>query len=314
MRVQRWRADTAVVLVCAFALISPRIALADDAAAEARAAYNLGLVAHEAGDEKSAAREFARADALVPSPEALEAATASALRADDAILGMMLVERAHSRVLDAQATETIERARHAFALRVVTIAIDCNGATDCSLAIDGATSIDAHAPALALAGKHTIVVSRDKIGQTVNIASGGGEVISIAAPSAALAPTPVAEEKNDSSIARPVAFGAIGVTLLVGGFAIASGIDAKTKRSDFERGACGTDAAAGTSPSADCGQLADSGRAAQLRTNWLIAGTAVAAAATLAFVIIAKPFGSRSHVALSASASGVQGVLTFAGL
>ncbi len=310
MRVQRWRAGGTVVVALTIAF-SANVARADDAAADARAAYDEGLAAHENGDEKTAARDFAKADAILPSNEALEAATASALRADDAILGMTLVERASSRQLDGRAADTIERARRAFAPRVSTVVIDCNGAEECAAAVDDAAPVDAHVAFLALPGKHSIAISRDKNRQFVNISVGGGEAIRIAQQSPQLAPENPTPQKESSSVARPIAYAALGVTLVLGGFSIASGVDAKSKRTDFENGNCGTDAAASTSPSASCNDLASSGHAAQVRTNWLFATTAIAAVGTLAFVIIAKPFGDRSNVAVSASLHGVSGALTF---
>jgi hypothetical protein len=312
MRVQRWRAGLAVVsasLITFSAQLARADARADDAATDARAAYNEGLVAHQNGDEKSAARDFARADALVPSNEALEAAAASALLANDAILGMTLVERAQSRTLDARATDTIAHARSTFASRVTTVLVDCAGHTECTAVVDDASLFDAHAPFFVIAGQHAIVISLDKTSQiTRDVACVGGDVLRIGeeAPRASHGPA-----GTTGSGLRPYAYAAIGVTLVLGGIAIASGIDAKSKRSDFERGDCGNDSPTGTSPSSDCAQLASSGHSAQLRTNWIFAGTAVAAAATLAFVIIAKPFGSRSNVAVTASLGGVSGALTF---
>jgi hypothetical protein len=310
MRVQRWRAGIAVV--SAFAIsFSTSAARADDTANDARAAYNEGLAAHENGDEKTAARDFARADAILPSNEALEAAAASALRADDAILGMTLVERASSRDLDARATDTIERARRAFAPRVTTFVIDCGSATECTASIDDAAFVDAHVSLMALSGKHAIAILRDKNRQFVNVVGGGGQVVRIAEQPRDAAPHRSQARESSSSITLPIAYAAIGVTLALGGFSIASGIDAKSKRSDFENGNCGTDAASSTSPISNCNQLASSGQSAQLRTNLLVAGTAVAVVGTLAFIVVAKPFGSRSNVAVSASIGGVSGALTF---
>jgi hypothetical protein len=174
--------------------------------------------------------------------------------------------------------------------------------------VDDAALFDAHAPFFVIAGRHTVVVSLDKISQiTRDVSGAGGDVLRIGADAPVASPEPA----TNAPALRPYAYAALGVTLVLGGIAIASGIDAKSKRSDFERDDCGNDSPAGTSPSSDCAQLASSGHTAQLRTNWLFAGTAVAAAATLAFVIIAKPFGSRSNVAVTASLGGVGGALTF---
>jgi hypothetical protein len=307
MRVQRWRAGFLPVLAFASAL-APSVAAADDVVAEARAAYNEGLVAHQNGDDKSAARDFARADAILPSNEALEAAAASALQADDAVLGMTLVTRAKSRMLDARANETIARARIAFESRVTTVDVDCAGAVECTAVVDGDALFDARAPFFVPAGKHVIVISLDKTSQMTKHANGvGGDTIRIERPH----PLGVPEPDNTEYFTKPYAYAAIGVTLVLAGISIASGVDAESKRTSFENENCGVDAPAGTSPASNCNQLASSGHAAQVRTNWLFAGTAVAAVGTLVFIIVAKPFGSRSNVAVTASLGSVSGALTF---
>src|SRR5262249_30308245 len=79
-----------------FALIgSMRAAHANEPPLDAaRQAYDRGATAFDNKDYATAARELARADDLVPNNVALVTALKAALRADDAVLGMTLAERA----------------------------------------------------------------------------------------------------------------------------------------------------------------------------------------------------------------------------
>ena len=59
----------------------------------AREAYDRGIAAFQRGEFAAAAREFATADAIVPSSVALHAALDAAIRADDPVLGVALLDR-----------------------------------------------------------------------------------------------------------------------------------------------------------------------------------------------------------------------------
>ena len=75
MRTARTLASFAL-LFAAQASAGGRDAHAQTASEKARAkeAYDRGVAAHERGDHQRAAEEFARADAIAPSPVALQAA------------------------------------------------------------------------------------------------------------------------------------------------------------------------------------------------------------------------------------------------
>src|SRR5688572_26773486 len=77
--------------------------------AEARAIYERGTRAFGTKDYALAAREFARADAVVPSNAALEAALEASLLAGDPVLGMQLAERASGRPTDDRARAVAEK-------------------------------------------------------------------------------------------------------------------------------------------------------------------------------------------------------------
>lgn len=82
------------VLLLSFAtmLLDPVRAVADEGPT-AKQAYDRGVSAFKRGDEKGAAQEFARADALEPTPVALQAALDAAIEADDLALASVLLER-----------------------------------------------------------------------------------------------------------------------------------------------------------------------------------------------------------------------------
>ncbi len=83
--------------------------------ARAREAYDRGAAAHQRGDEATAARELALADAILPNPVTLQAALEAALAADDGALAITLCERAQRAPLDGPLAELVQRARARFA-------------------------------------------------------------------------------------------------------------------------------------------------------------------------------------------------------
>jgi hypothetical protein len=125
----------------------------------ARAAYDRGIRANALGDHAGAAKAFAEADALAPKTASLEAALESAMKADDALLGAELVDRADDRAPDAGLRKTLEAARRRFAGRTGKIRIDCRGETRCLASVDGAAA-DARKAIYVAAGPHAVVVQR----------------------------------------------------------------------------------------------------------------------------------------------------------
>src|SRR5579883_1459555 len=96
--------------IAAAAILRAGTAAADTGASEtpARAAYDRGVAAFQKGDYAVAAHEFATADALSPNAVALHAGLDAAVRADEAVLGMELAERA-KRVTGDTALEAAAR-------------------------------------------------------------------------------------------------------------------------------------------------------------------------------------------------------------
>lgn len=319
MRVQgRRKLAGAFALACVFAAGTAR---ASDAEIDARSAYDRGLVAHERGDELEAAQDFAEADRLQPSSAALEAAISSALRADDPVLVMQLVERARGRELDAAARSTVARGRAASANRVVRIVVDCGRAARCTISIDGGAAENADVPVFVVPAKHSLAIDRDGARQLVDTSAAGGETVRVtlgdappAEPAAALprSDLPSTHDENEGAWKKPVAFAAIGASVVLAGITVGSAVDSAAKRSDFNRDHCGTDAPPSTVPAADCSGLADAGKSAQTRTNVLLATTAVVGVATAVFVIVARPFASSSaSVTMAASTGGASVAVRF---
>ncbi len=114
-----------------------------DTSPDARAAglYDRGVEAHERGFFADAAKFFADADALAPNDVTLETALRECIRADAAVLAMVLHERA-SRVSSPSAglREVLSEVATAFGERVGYVRLACE---DCRATIDGAALDDA---------------------------------------------------------------------------------------------------------------------------------------------------------------------------
>jgi hypothetical protein len=272
----------------------------------ARAAYDRGVRANAAGDHAGAARAFAEADALAPQPASLEAALESAMKADDALLGAELVDRADGRSPDAGLRLTLEAARRRFAKRTGKIKIECRGEARCLAAVDGAAA-DARKPIYVAAGPHAVVVQRgdERIERLVEVRADGVVVVSTVTtaptgtivppsgptgPSAASEPTtpatpPKRSNEEAHGISRGWFFAGLGVTAVLGGVTVVSGLDAVSKHNRFKTGNCAA-GGAGELP-VDCGEMSDAGKRAQTRTNVLLGATAVLAVTTVAIGLFA---------------------------
>src|SRR4030095_12680554 len=124
----------------------------------ARQAYDQGSSAFDAGDFATAAREFARADALAPHPTALRWALTASVRAGDPVLGMTLVDRAEGRTTDAALDKALKEARDAFATRVASLTVRCPAGLACEGRVDG-TEVRTGERAYYLPGTHRIEVN-----------------------------------------------------------------------------------------------------------------------------------------------------------
>lgn len=260
----------------------------------ARAAYERGTRAHAAGDHATAARAFAEADALLPEPASLEAALESAMRADDAVLGAELLERAELRNPDEGLKKTMGTAKLRFAGRTGAVKIDCGTHTTCLASVDGVAA-DATRLVHVKVGPHAVVVQRgseriERIERLVDIAAGA--VVVVPAPDGSPrgpipsaphdVPTPSKEVQGGGL--SPVWFVvAVGATAVIGGFTLISGLEALSKHDRFEKGNCAPGSTGRRAT--DCDAIAEEGKDAQLRTNVGIGLGAAFALATTALGI-----------------------------
>jgi hypothetical protein len=260
-------------------------------AERAREAYERGTAAYLRGDFSSAAREYSAADALVPNSTALQAALDAAIRADDAVLAADLLERTNRAPIGGELAQFAQKARVRFAGRTGRVRLSC-GAPVCLATIDG-VAVRASAPMYANVGPHTIAFQASgKVEQRI-VDVKADEVVEIAvnaptvgpAPPAALAsaPPPRAEappkREGRSGLSPGWILAGTGVTALLGGITIASGVDTQNRHTDFQRTGCPS------TYSPDCAHIASDGSSAQSRTNVLLGVTAAFAVATIALAI-----------------------------
>jgi hypothetical protein len=267
----------------------------------ARVAYDRGVRANAARDHAGAARAFAEADALAPQTASLEAALESAMKADDALLGAELVDRADGRAPDLGLRTTLEAARKRFAGRTGKVRIECKGEARCLAAVDGIAA-DARKPIYVAAGPHAVVLQwgEQRIDRLVDVRPDATVTVS------PLDPTQVRSGQNEpgagggpkepgsgggpkepgSGGISPIWFYVgIGATAVVGGITVVSGLDAVSLHDRFEAVGCGSGGAG--RPASDCGERGREGESAQLRTNVLLGATAALAVTTAVLGIFA---------------------------
>lgn len=278
-----------VLAVASLAMLaaSPVLAQTPDARARAKEAYDRGVEAHAKGDLQRAAEEFARADALAPSPVALQAALDASIDADDPALGAELLERSAREKPSGALTASISAARSKFAGRAGRVRIECPGSTTCLATLDG-KAVDTDKTVWARTGQHTVVVQVDgdaqtrlvrvEPNQTADVTATKGED---AAPApAAETPPPVydapktAKHDYSNGLPRIYFFAGVGVTVLLAGATTFFAIDTKNKHDEFESLGCARGAVG------DCEDLKDQGERSQTNTNIGLVLTGVAAVGT----------------------------------
>jgi hypothetical protein len=95
-------------------------------AEQARAAYDAGAAAYDGGEFGTASLQFARADELAPNDVVLRLALAAAVRAEDPVLSMNLVQRAERRAtVDPALMELMRVTRARFESQVGFIEVRC---------------------------------------------------------------------------------------------------------------------------------------------------------------------------------------------
>lgn len=271
-----WAAPGAAALFAQLVFFAAPASAADGQSIEAASKlFERGEDQQRRGDFKGAAASFARADELVPDAAALEAALRASVLADDAVLGMTLAERAGRSPPPARLNRVIESARTKFAKRVGRLRVRCAA---CTATVD-AQPMDVTTPRWLSPGDHEVVIQAagrsDR--RTLRIDAGSStDVVPIEGPgtptqqeiaastSTSKLPSPREEPAATAAPASglsPVWFWvALGTTAAAGGVTIASAVDTTSKYDAFKQ-----------RPSSSA---ADSGKAAETRTNVLAGVTA----------------------------------------
>ena len=308
MRPARFAEIAAFAGVIAFAGHAPIArAEAPEAPTRARDAYERGTAAYARGDFAAAAREFAGADALLPNATALQAALDAALRADDPVIGMELLDRARRAPAVGELAALVKTARARFAGRTGRVRVTC-GTASCLGAIDG-VAVDVATAVYARVGPHTVTVQSDGKSEQRLVEVRADELVEVtpgpASPTVSLpAPSPSAPRAGESPpppspsrqrVVAPVWFyTGIGLTAVLAGATIASGLDAASQHASFVRAGC--DRAA----FARCDRASSDGASAQLRTNVLLGVSAGIGVVSAALGIFFVKWGGDATVAVGA--------------
>lgn len=296
---------TAAAIACTALLSLARLS----SASEAKDAYSSGVAAYGKGDFAEAARLFARADALAPSPVALRAALDAAVKADDPALGSELLERSKRATPDPELARSIKKATDKLAHRAGRIHASC---TDCVMMIDG-RSVSVSDASWVKAGSHAVMISANGVSVDKSVEVRPDEVVEIdtprapetlptsAPPTSPVVPQPTATTVDATPASQPPVpayygakphprgglspwFFATGAVLTAGlaAGAIVSGVDTTNRHDAFVSGGCRT-----PTPPSDCASRANDGSAADTRTVVLTSVAAAMGAATLAVGLFA---------------------------
>jgi hypothetical protein len=254
-------------------------AAAADETANARALYDQGSAAYNAGDFARAAALLADADAAQPNPLVLGLAIGASLEADDAVLGEDLALRADARGATGKLADLVVKAHGKFQAKVGRVRIVCREGHACVAHLGsmhwGGGELHAVAPGI-------LDMVFDGSPAHVRIMVNAGKVADLLQPVPARAlpppeattePAPPPEEPKTEP---PPSGGGLSPAVFWTGFAITAGLGIATgiaggitasDHSTFEMTPSQANANAGTS--------------AQTATNGLLVATAVSAAITL---------------------------------
>ncbi len=297
-RLDRWLLGFAALIVGASHAATSR---ADEAVeGDARAAYDEGAKAYEAHDFPRAARLFAHADELAPNPLVLKLALAAVTQADEPVLGMTLVLRAEARAVDGSLAELGKRARSRFEGRAAILRVVCANRGACHAAVGDKTYADGELVVVAPGSADATFTEGARSARARVTAEAKKTTDLVEPPFAAEAPreappTPAlaTPPREASGLAPAFFFGGAALTAVVGGGALASGLDTAAQHRAFER-----------DPSADA---RDRGQSAELRTNVLLGATVVCAVVTG----VVGVFFTRWHSAATPTSGRAPFVTTF---
>jgi hypothetical protein len=267
--------------------------------AKAAAAYDRGLRLFDAARYQEAARAFVEADQLVPNSEVLSSAMAAARKANEHLLVLEIAERALAR--EASDPKLAGAARAALSeaeAHLARVELGCEPAP-CSLMIEGEQA-DGGRHYL-LPGTHlftaTYAPPTERVDQRASLEAGSLYRISLVArrappvqgeaSRAPVRPVPNAAVQPQARLApetpgrKPLKpwqlYAAGGVTIVLGGITVWSGLDALSRVDHYKA----------TRASGDRSSARESIR----RTDWLLVGTALAAAVSTFAAVRLVDFG-----------------------
>lgn len=312
----RTRSAIAAIMV---ALAFTHVAHADDDRQRARAAYDEGTREYGRGEFAKAASSYARADALAPSPVALQAAIDACVKADDAVLGAELLERARSRNPNGALATSVRAAEAKLAHRAGRVKATCPSA--CTATLDG-NALDLGQARWVAVGAHTIAFSID--GRTesraVDVAADADVLVEPSPPptlytrtDVALPPppqpmpqamptietrTPVILRARSKGLPPVVFWASLGATVALGASsAILLGITQST-HDQFVSQSCSTQT------TTSCRSLSSSGLAT-MSTGDALLGVGIAAAAwTIIAAAVTRWHTTQTNIAIAPSAHG----------
>ena len=282
------RSRVALLLIAA-AMTLPTSALAEPSdKARAKEAYDRGLEAHKRGDLHGAAEEFARADALAPSPVALQAALDAAIEADDVPLGAELLERSKREPAPPGLASSITAAHLKFSGRAGRVKILCPEGSTCSAKIDE-RPVEVDKVVWAQAGQRTVSVQVDGRAQTKLVELSSDQVVEVSPSKGGKAPAtriaPLEEEPpaggapgdgaaTSSGLSPMVFYAGVGLTVVLAGVTTAFALDTASTHGSFE------DAGCTRANFAPCAGLKDDGERGQALVNVGLVLTLLSGAAT----------------------------------
>ncbi len=289
-------AASLVVTTVLLATAGPARAQGPDRFAQASAAYDRGAAAYDSGRFADAAAELARADALVPNATTLALALRAAMRIDDPVLVMTLVERAELRPPDGALLGASRTARDRFEKRTGRLTIVCPPPRECSAEVDGAV-VKVGATLWTTAGDHTIDLHARASGalehRTVHVDAGASieaHPLPLAEPPSPLplpgrpveqrdTPKPAGRQPASRGLSPAWFWIGAGASVVLGGVSAASAFETKNRYAAYT-----------ANPTQD-GRSA--GLASELRTNVLFGVTAAAAVATAGLGLFAVRWSAR---------------------
>jgi hypothetical protein len=224
-----------------------RTTRADGASSDqARAVYDAGASAYDHQDFREAATQFARADELVPNQAVLRLALAAAVRAEDPVMAMNLVQRAERRAaVDSDLLELLRVTRARFESRVGFVKVRCTFGHTCQAYLAD-QRLEVGLPIAVVPGN---VELRFREGQTesrISVKVVAARTLEVSEPepaavSAPAAPVPrpkrqflrAATESPSFAFPRGVFWGGVALSGALTVATVASGIDAANARAQF---------------------------------------------------------------------------------